>query len=113
MEKNELNVLWTNADPLTAEHMVLLYTINAKKREWFEEVNLIIWGATAALVIDNEKINKLVIEAMQVGVNVIGCIHCAKQLGKDVALTKMGIKLSPMGIPLTEIIKQKRNLLTI
>jgi len=44
MKNNELNVVWTNSDSVTAEHMVFLYTINAKKRKWFDEVRIIIWG---------------------------------------------------------------------
>ncbi len=113
MNNKELNILWTNADPITSEHMVFLYAINAKKRGWFEKVNLIIWGSTAALAVDHKRINQLVKEAMQVGINVIGCIHCAKALGKEEALTDMGIKLSAMGMPLTDILKNKENLLTV
>ena len=29
MEKNHLHILWTNADPVTAEQMVLMYTDDA------------------------------------------------------------------------------------
>lgn len=113
MNNNELNVLWTNADPLTSEHMVLLYTINAQKRAWFEQVNLIIWGATAALTVNNAKIKALVKEAMEVGINVTGCIRCAKDLGVEDQLTEMGIELFSMGVPLTDLIKNKANLITI
>lgn len=113
MNKNELNVLWTNADPITSEHMVLLYSINAKKQGWFDQVNLIIWGATASLAVDNAIIKELVLKAIKEGLNVVGCLHCAQQLGKEAALTNMGVKLSYMGNPLSEIIKNKENLLTV
>ncbi len=113
MNNNELNVLWTNADPITSEHMVLLYSINAKKRGWFDQVNLIIWGSTSALVVDNPTIKELVLKAIKEGLNVVGCLHCAQQLGKEKALTEMGVKLSYMGQPLSDIIKNKENLLTV
>lgn len=93
--------------------MVLLYSINAKKQGWFDQVNLIIWGATASLVVDNTTIKDLVLKAIKVGVNVLGCLHCAQQLGTDKALTDLGVELSYMGQPLSEIIKNKDNLLTV
>ena len=49
-EKKILHVLWTNGDPITAEKMVFMYTINSLKKGWWEKVNLIIWGAPAKLV---------------------------------------------------------------
>jgi len=113
MNTNELNVLWTNADPITAEHMVFLYVINAKKRNWFEEVRLIIWGQTATLVAENDKIKLLVKEALEAGVKVEACLACAKSLGVEETLRHLGITLAYMGQPLTEILKSKAHLLTI
>jgi hypothetical protein len=51
--KNKLYILWTNDNFITAEKMVFMYGINAKKRDWWDEVTLIIWGATAKLVSEN------------------------------------------------------------
>lgn len=113
MNNNELNVLWTNADPLTAEHMVLLYTINAQKRGWFEQVNIIVWGATAKLVAEDEKIQNLVKEAISVGVKFRACIHCATELNVGDELIEIGIPLEPMGLPLTDLIKNDAKILTI
>lgn len=113
MSENKLNVLWTNADELTSEHMVMLYTINAKKMRWFEEISIIIWGATAKLVAENKRIQELVQEAIASGVEVKGCIHCAKQLNVEKKLVELGVDLEAMGIPLTNILKEDGKLLTI
>ncbi|BCR36207.1 DsrE family protein [Mariniplasma anaerobium] len=113
MNKNELNVLWTNGDPITSEHFLLLYTINAQKRGWFDQVNIIVWGSPAKLIIENKRIQELVKEAMAIGVNVSGCLHCAQELGVDKELEAMGIKLEYKGIPLTELIKGDHKLITI
>ena len=44
MENNtsKLAVLWTSGDPEVAEKMAFMYTYNAKKQGWFDEVVLIV-----------------------------------------------------------------------
>ena len=49
-QPNKLAVLWTAADRDTAQKMVFMYSYNAKKNGWFDEVKLIIWGPTAKLI---------------------------------------------------------------
>ena len=53
---NHLYVLWTNDNPVTAEKMVFMYTINALIHGWWEKVTVIVWGATARLVSENQDI---------------------------------------------------------
>ena len=38
MEKSKLLVVWTSGDKEVAEKMVYMYTYNAKKQGWFDEV---------------------------------------------------------------------------
>lgn len=113
MKKNELNVLWTNADPITSEHMVFLYAINAKKKKWFDEVRIIIWGQTAKLAVENEKISNLIKIAIAEGVVVDGCLACARALNVEDELKDLGVNLSYMGQPLTDILKSEAYLLTL
>jgi hypothetical protein len=44
-EEDHLHILWTNADPVTAEKMVFMYAANALKFAWWQRVTIIIWGA--------------------------------------------------------------------
>jgi len=113
MKENKLNVLWTNADPVTSEHMVFLYAINAKKKKWFDEVRIIIWGQTSKLAVENENIRNLIKIAISEGVVVDGCLACARALGVEEELKDLGVNLSYMGQPLTDIIKSEAYLLTL
>ena len=113
MNENKLTILWTNADPLTSEHMVFMYAYNAKKMKLWEDVEVIIWGATSKLVKDDANIRNLIKESQAVGVKFRACIACANALGSTEALSGLDIELEKMGKPLTEIIKNKENLLTI
>ncbi len=110
---NKLHILWTNDNPHTAHTMVFMYAINGIKQEWWEEVDLIIWGATAKLVATDEGIQEKIAMAKQVGVTVRACIACAAQFGVVEELKELGIEVIPMGEPLTELLKNDEKLLTI
>ena len=113
MKKTKLNILWTNDNPTTAELMVFMYGINAKKRNWWDEVTIIIWGATAKLVHENGKIQGLIKEAQQEGVHVSACRSCAEKLGAAKTLESLGIEVILWGEPLTQILKDDEKLITI
>ena len=108
-----LYLLWTNDNPITAEKMVFMYTINALLHGWWEKVTLIVWGAPAKLVSENDDIQKKVKEALDAGVHITACKACADQLGVSADLKKLGIEVKYWGEPLTEILKNDGKLLTI
>ncbi|MCK5695236.1 MAG: DsrE family protein [Desulfobacula sp.] len=112
-EKNHLYVLWTNDDPVTAEKMVFMYTINSLLHGWWEKVTLIVWGAPAKLVSENDDIQKKMKKALDTGVHITACKACADQLGVSEDLEKLGIEVKYWGESLTEILKNDETLLTI
>ncbi len=112
-EKKHLYVLWTNADLITAEKMVFMYTVNSLLKNWWEKVTLIVWGATAKLVSEDENIQKMVKKALEAGVHISACRACADQLGVTETLEKLNIEVKYWGMPLTEILKSEETLLTI
>lgn len=110
---SKLNILWTNDNVTTAKLMVFMYAINGKKRQWFDEFTIIIWGATAKLVAENKEIQALIETAKENGVHVSACEACAKELGVYDTLLDLGIELKYWGEPLTNIIKNDEKLITI
>jgi hypothetical protein len=113
MNKTHLYVLWTNDNPITAEKMVFMYTINSLIHGWWEKVTLIIWGAPAKLVSEHANIQEKIKEALDAGVHVSACKACADQLGVTETLEKLQIEVKYWGVPLTEILKNNEQLLTI
>jgi len=111
--KTHLYVLWTNDNPITAEKMVFMYTVNSLIHGWWEKVTLIIWGAPAKLVSEDVKMQETVKEALDAGVHITACKACADQLGVTETLEKLGIEVKYWGIPLTELLKREETLLTI
>ena len=113
MDKTHLYVLWTNDNPITAEKMVFMYTVNALIHGWWEKVTLIVWGATAKLVSENSGIQEKVKEALDAGVHITACKACTDELGVTEALEKLNIEVKYWGQPLTEILKSGQKLITV
>ncbi len=110
---DKLNILWTSSDVDTAEKMVFMYAYNAKMRKWWDEITVIIWGGSAALVSENEMVQKKVKEMIEAGVHVSACKACADKLGATDKLESMGIEVKYWGEGLTQIIKEDAKLITI
>lgn len=113
MDDNKLTILWTNADPDTAEMMVFMYAGASLRYEWWQEVEIIVWGATAKLVVENQRIQDKLLELKASGVKVGFCIACATELGVVGQIEKLGFELKRMGQPLTEVLKSGGKLLTV
>jgi len=111
--KNKLNILWTSGNPNTAEKMVLMYALNSKIENWWDEVQLIIWGASAELVNKDIFIQDLLKELIQHGVHVTACQVCADMVDARKTFEELGIELIYWGEPLTEILKNDGKLLTV
>ncbi len=113
MSKQHLYLLWTNDNPITAEKMVFMYSINALKHSWWQDVTIIIWGATAKLAAENIDIQNSISEALKANVNISACRACADQLGVTEILEAMQIEVKYWGQPLTDILKNDEKLLTV
>ena len=110
---SKLHILWTNDNFITAEKMVFMYATYAKKANLWDEVEIIIWGATTKLAAENKQIQELIEEAKLEGVHISGCKACADQLGVSEILEGLDIELIYQAGPLTQILKNDEKLLTI
>ncbi len=106
-EKDKLVVLWTSQDREVALKMVFMYTINAKMREWWREINFIIWGPSANLLSNDEELKDHIRKMLEVGINVVACKACADSYGVSEQLKQLGIEVKYMGEPLTKYLKEE------
>ncbi len=109
---NKLAVLWTSGDIKVAERVCLMYTHAAKQNGWFDEVVLIIWGPSAKLLAENDKLQKKVKAMGADGVKLQACIACANSYGVADKLKDMGVEVIGMGMPLTNYMKTGWHVLT-
>jgi len=112
-KKERLTILWTNADPLTARKMVLLYALNAKRNGWWDEVTVLVWGGPARLIAEDEEVRLAVEQNIASGVFFTACKKCSDDLGVSGQLEALGIETKYWGVGLTELIKSGAPLLTV
>ncbi len=112
-DSDHLYILWTNADPVTAEKMVFMYATNALKFAWWKQVTIIIWGSTATLTAKNASVQLHVKEMLGSGVEFSACKACADELGVTDALEELGIEVIYWGEPLTKLLRERCTLLTV
>lgn len=113
MEKSKLYILWTNADIITADKMVMMYATNSILNQWWDEVTVIIWGSTTKLMAENELLQTKFKIAQHAGVHFSACKACADQLGVADQLEELGIEVMYWGEGLTDILKNNEKLITI
>ena len=111
-EKSKLVVLWTSGDPEVAHNVCLIYTHEAKKHNWFDEIVLIVWGPSARLLAADKELQKEVKAMIADGIDVKACSWCANKYGVADNLRELGIEVKGMGRPLTEILKGDWKVLT-
>jgi hypothetical protein len=104
-EPTKLLVIWSSADREVALHNVFMYTHNARKHEWWEQVRLLIWGPSGTLLAGDTEIQDS-LRAMQAdGVEVMACKACSDRLGVTGALEALGVNVFYAGAALTEMLK--------
>jgi len=112
VEPSRLAVVWTSGDPEVAKRVCFMYTLNAKKQKWFDEVTLIVWGPSAKLLSENKDLQSEVKAMQDAGVKVQACLACADSYGVTEPLRRLGIDVRYMGKPLTDMLKQGWKVLT-
>jgi hypothetical protein len=56
--KKKLIVIWVTRDVEAAMNMAFMYARNSKVRGWWEEVDLVIWGPSAQVTVENAMIQE-------------------------------------------------------
>ncbi len=105
-EQRKLVVVWTSGDPEVAIKMVFMYVTNAGKKDWFDQVNFVIWGPSAKLAAQNEEIQKGLAKMREHGIKLQACKACTDSYGVSEKLEEMGVEVIFMGGPLTDMLKE-------
>ncbi|MBN2259829.1 MAG: DsrE family protein [Clostridiales bacterium] len=110
---DKLNILWTTDNKDTVFNMLSMYAINSLTNKWWDDVNLIIWGASAKLIGNDTQVQTEIIEMIKQGVSLEACKDCCDNFGVTDKLTSLGINVRYMGKSLTDYIKSGEKILSI
>jgi len=109
---NKLVVLWVSGDKEVAELSCLMYTQAAMRKNWFDEVILLIWGPSAGLLAADSDLQEKVVAMQEDGVIIEACKTCTNMLGVTEELEDLGIDVKSLGEPLTRYLKEGYRVLT-
>jgi hypothetical protein len=109
---DKLYILWTSSDKETFKNMISMYSLNSIKSGWWDEVEIIIWGASTKLAGEDEEVQKEIKKLLDNGVIVEACKACADKLNVSSILKELGVNVKYMS-KLTGIIKNNEKLITI
>lgn len=110
---NRLNILWTSDNLITAQTLISMYTINSLKNNWWDSVNVIIWGGATDLIKNNIEVQELVKQMISNKVTIEACKVCSDKLGCSELLESLGVEVKFMGNPMTKYLKSDDKFITI
>ncbi|NCB42420.1 MAG: DsrE family protein [Clostridia bacterium] len=110
---NKLNILWTTSNKDTVTNMLAMYTCNAFKHSWWEEIHVLIWGGSTKLISEDESVQALVAEMVLAGVKFEACKACADIYNVSEKLQGLGVDVKYMGEGLTNYIKSNDCFITL
>ena len=114
-ESDRLVVLWTSGDREVFLKMIHMYSFNAKKRDWWKEVVIIVWGPSSRLLATDHELQEKVKELIETGVILKACKGCSDWYGIGVSekLKEIGVEVLYVGGEFTEYLKSKSRVLTL
>lgn len=104
-EPSRLLVVWTSGDRDVALNMVFMYTYNAKKNGWWENIRFLVWGASSKLLSQDKELQQEIRKMKDAGIELLACKACADRYGVSEILQGLGIDVKYMGVGLTEMLK--------
>jgi hypothetical protein len=112
-KSKHLYLLWTSGEKFTFDEMVFMYALNGIKNQWWDELTLIIWGASAQLAATNIEVGQKLKRLDEAGVQISTCKACADHLNVTKSLQKLGVEVIYWGVPLTKLLQSDAKILTI
>jgi hypothetical protein len=77
---DNLHILWVSDNKDTAVNMIAMYALNSRKNNWWKNVNVIIWGASAKLVAEDSQVQTEIFEMISQGIRIEACKACCDNL---------------------------------
>jgi hypothetical protein len=104
-EPSKLLVVWTSGDREVALKMVYMYTYNAKRNGWWDEIRFLVWGPSSKLLAEDAELQDYIKKMSEEGVELLACKACSDSYGVSEKLEELGVEVKYMGVPLTDMLK--------
>jgi len=101
----KLLVIWKSDNEIDIHNFVIPYVYNSIKHEWFNEVSLLIWGASQEKVLEDTVVQQRVKNLIKNKVTVYACKMCADNVGATSLLESLGVIVMYSGVYLSDNLK--------
>lgn len=109
----KLIVLWKSDNLIDIKEMIFMYITNSMINSWWDQIEVIIWGASQKLVSENIEIQEEIKRMMNLGIKFHACKKCADDLCVSPQLKSIGIDVHYTGLFLTEKLQSDATVITL
>ncbi len=106
-------VLWKSDNLLDIYELITPYIIASKKNSWWDEVEVILWGASQKVVVSDEEVKRRILLMQRQNIPIYACKKCAEDLGIEKELIELSINVLYTGELLTEFLQSDAKVLTL
>jgi len=85
--------------------MVFMYTYNAKKNGWWDNIRFIVWGPSSKLLSEDVELQEYIQRMREEGVELIACKACADLYGVADKMAELGLEVKYVGEDLSLMLK--------
>lgn len=101
----KLCVVWKSSNEIDIEKFIIPYIYNSKAKKWFDEVEVLVWGASQEIIANSSLYKQKLKEMVDSGIPVYACKMCADGLNVTDVLESMGVNVIYTGVYLSDQIK--------
>lgn len=102
---SKLLVVWKSDKDVDITKFIVPFAYNSKAKGWFEDVEVLIWGASQEIVRDTTNYQELLKTLIHDGINVYACKMCADATLSTELLESLGVIVMYTGNYLAEKMK--------
>jgi hypothetical protein len=104
---SKLLVVWKSNNDIDIHNFVIPYCYNAVVQEWFDEVELLIWGASQEKLMSDPIIQQRVVNLVKNNITVYACKMCSDKVGATSILESIGVNVRYTGDLLSNRLRDK------
>jgi hypothetical protein len=101
----KLCVVWKSNNKIDIEKFIIPYIYNSKVQQWFDDVEVIIWGVSQETVSNSSDYEQKIKEFISLGISVYACKMCADGLNVTDVLESIGVTVIYTGAHLSDRLK--------
>lgn len=102
---SKLLVVWKTDNDIDIHNFVIPYCYNSKKHEWFDHVDLLIWGSSQEKILNDKIIQQRVSNLVKNDIKVFACKMCSDNLNASELLESLGVTVLYSGVFLSDKLK--------